>query len=148
MKKILVMMAMLMMIPLKSQAGITDSFWFEPTLLCAAGAGGGYLGAPKGQEATYAAIGCAVGGVIGYVLNDHYQDKFTRASQQDIEDLQRVIKEMQAQQAQKILNGEDERVSLRVTEIVPGKKMSDGSITAPTYRERLVLPGEGTRIGE
>lgn len=136
------------MVPVKSYAGVTDSFWFEPTLLCAVGAAGGYASAPKGSEGQTAAIGCVVGGLIGYLLNDHYKEKFTRSQQSEIDDLNRVIREIQAQQAQKILNGEDETVGLRIKQIVPGQRLPDGSVTAPTIREKLILPGEGTRIGE
>ena len=149
MKKIVMAIVLFtMMIPVKSFAGITDSFWFEPGLLCAAGGIGGYVAAPKGSEAQTAVIGCVVGGLIGYLLNDHYKEKFTRSQQAEIDDLNRVIKEIQAQQAQKILNGEDETVGLRVKQIVPGQRLPDGSVTAPTIREKLILPGEGTRIGE
>lgn len=149
MKKLVMLFVLFtMLVPVKSFAGITDSFWFEPGLLCVVGGGGGYLAAPKGSEVQTAVIGCVVGGVIGYLLNDHYKAKFTRSSQAEIDDLNRVIKEVQAQQAQKVLNGEDETVGLRVKQIVPGQRLPDGSVTAPTIREKLILPGEGTRIGE
>lgn len=148
MKKIVGLLIALIL-PFQAFAGSwTDSFWFEPTILCVAGAGGGYTTAPKGSEGTNAAIGCAVGGLIGYLLNTHYKDKFTESAQLEIDDLNRTIKEIQAQQAQKILNGEDETVSLRIKQIVPGQRLPDGSVTAPTVREKLILPGEGTRIGE
>lgn len=142
------LVCILIFFPMISFAGIGDSFWFEPTLLCVAGAGGGYATAPKGNEGTNAAIGCAVGGLIGYLLNDHYKDKFTKNAQKEIDDLNKTIMEIQMQQAQKILNGEDETVGLRVKQIVPGQRLPDGSVTAPTIREKLILPAEGTRIGE
>lgn len=147
MKKI-VMFLIITILPLSSFAGWSDSFWFEPSLLCVAGAGGGYSTAPKGQESTNAAIGCAVGGLVGYLMNDHYKEKFTKNSQKEIDDLNKVILEIQAQQAQKVLKGEDESVGLRVRQIVPGQRLPDGSVTAPTIREKLILPGEGERFGE
>lgn len=134
--------------PLQSFAGFTDSFWFEPTLLCVAGGAGGYLGAPDGDEVLYGAVGCAVGAGIGYLINSHYKNKFTTAQQKELDDKLRTIQEMQAQQAQRAARGEDESIAVRIQEIVPGQTLPDGSVMAPTLKERLVLPGEGIRVGE
>lgn len=147
MKKLILILS-LMVLPFQSHAKWTDSFWFEPSLLCVAGAGGGYATATTGQETTNAAIGCLVGGMIGYFVNNHYDKKFGSAYQKEIEDLNRTIQEFEAAKAQSILNGEDEMIGLRVRQIIPAKKLPDGSVTAPGVRETLILPGAGTRIGE
>lgn len=146
MKKLIVLLFSFLSISAK--AGITDSYWFEPTLMCLAGAGGGYATAPKGSETTNAAIGCAVGGLIGYFVNDHYENKFTKNTQKELQDMRKIIKEMELQQAQKVMRGEDESIGIRVREIIPGTQLPDGSVQAPTVREKLVLPSNGITIGE
>jgi hypothetical protein len=146
MKKMIIVLTLLL--PLQSFAGWTSSFWFEPTLLCVAGGGAGYATAPKGSEAQNGAIGCAAGALIGYFVNSYYDKKFGTQYQGEIEDKTRSLEEYQAQQAQKVMRGEDEIVSLRVQTIIPGKKLPDGSVTSPSVREVLVLPGSGTRPGE
>lgn len=147
MKKLILILGMLAL-PAKSYAGVTDSFWFEPAVFCAAGAGGGYVASPSGDEVTYAAIGCATGALIGYFVNSYYDNKFGSKYQGEIQDLTKSLQEFQAQMAQSAMKGEDTGIGLRVREIIPGKKHSDGSVSAPTVRETLVLPGEGLRIGE
>lgn len=148
MKKFLAILVATALLPLQSYAGWTDSFWFEPTALCLAGAGAGYATANNGEEGQNAAIGCAAGALIGYFVNNHYEDKFTKNAQKEINDLNKIILEMEAQQAQRVLKGEDETIGLRVRQMIPGKKLPDGSVTAPTFREQLILPSEGVRIGE
>lgn len=146
MKKLVLILGLLL--PLQSFAGWTDSFWFEPSFMCVAGAGAGYATAPTGQETTNAAIGCVGGALIGYFVNSYYDKKFGSAYQKEIEDLNRSLQEFQALQAQKVLNGEDENIGIRTRQIIPGKRLPDGSVTSPTVREMLILPGSGTRPGE
>jgi len=137
---------------MKSFAGITDSFWFEPSLLCVAGAGGAYAAtnnsSNSGNQVTYTVAGCLVGFGIGYLINDHYEEKFGKIYQKEISDLKKTINEYQAAQAQRVLNSEDETIGLRVREVLPPVQNSDGSVSPATVRERLILPGAGARVGE
>jgi len=86
--------------------------------------------------------------LVGYFINDHYEDKFTKNAQKDLQDMKKIIKEMELQQAQKVMRGEDESIGVRVREVIPGTQLPDGSIQAPTVREKLILPSNGITIGE
>lgn len=152
MKKIMLTLALVMSFILPAtpaHAGsLFDSDWFEPTLFCVVAGGAGYAGAAKGNELTYAGIGCAAGALIGYLINSRYKNKYGAVYQEEIQDLKRSVKEMEVQQALKAANGEEDNYSLRIQEVVPGKRLPNGDVLAPTIREKLILPGEGVRIGE
>lgn len=134
--------------PTQAQAGFFDSEWFEPTLFCAVAGGAGYAGASKGNEATTAGLGCLGGALLGYLINQRYKSKYGTVYQEEIQDLKRSVREMEVMQAQKAANGEEDNYSLKVQEIVPGKRLPNGDVLAPTIREKLILPGEGVRVGE
>ncbi len=142
-----ILLAMSFILPLPAKAGFMDSDYFEPTLFCVAGAAGGYS-AGGDNQALYAGAGCAVGALLGYMINQRYKDKYGGVYQEEIRDLRRSVKEMEVMQAQKAANGEEDQYSLRIQEIVPGKRLPNGDVLAPTIREKLILPGEGVRIGE
>lgn len=142
------MLAVSFMLPAPAQAGFMDSDWFEPTLFCAIAGGGAYAGAPEGDQMMYAGVGCAAGALIGYLINQRYKNKYGSVYQEEIQDLRRSVKEMEVMQALKAANGEDDNYSIRIQEVVPGKRLPNGDVLAPTIREKLVLPGEGVRIGE
>jgi hypothetical protein len=125
-----------------------DSDWFEPTLFCAVAGGAGYASAGEGDEIMYAGIGCAAGALVGYLINSRYKNKYGQVYQEEIQDLKRAVKEMEVQQALKAANGEEDNYSLKIQEVVPGKRLPNGDVLAPTIREKLILPGEGVRIGE
>lgn len=151
MKKLMIslMLVVSFLIPPQAQAGsFFDSDWFEPTLFCAALGGGGYAAAGDGDQLMYAGVGCAAGALIGYLINSRYKDKYGRVYQEEIQDLKRSVKEMEIQQALKAANGEEDNYSLKIQEVVPGKRLPNGDVLAPTIREKLILPGEGVRIGE
>lgn len=132
----------------QAHAGFFNSDWFEPSLFCVLAGGGGYAVAKSGDELMYAGIGCAAGAVIGYLVNSHYKDKYGSQYQEEIHDLRQSVKEMEVMQALKAANGEDDNYSIKIQEVVPGKRLPNGDVLAPTIREKLVLPGEGVRIGE
>jgi hypothetical protein len=132
-----------------AKADITDSSLFEPVIGCvAAGAGGYLIGNPNGNGIIYGAIGCGVGVLVGVLLNSHYSSKYGRVYQQDISDLRGNVKELQLQQAMRAAHGDDDDYALRIKTVVPGQRLPDGTITAPTLREKLVAPGENLRIGD
>ena len=148
--KNLLIATLLVLTSLTAKAGFTDWFYFEPAALCVAGAAGGYYGTTddknKGQNA---AIGCAVGALIGYGINSYYDGKFGNQYQKDLKDKDRMIQEMQWVQAGKVIRGEDEEMDgvMIVEQIVPAQTTSKGEIIMPTKRKKLIIPGEGTRIG-
>ena len=150
MKKLLITLALAVsfILPAPAQAGFFDSEWFEPTLFCAVGGAAGYGAAKTGDEMMYAGIGCGVGALLGYFINQRYKSKYGSVYQEEIQDLRRSVKEMEVMQALKAANGEEDNYSLKVQEVVPGKRLPNGDILAPTIREKLILPGEGVRIGE
>ena len=150
MKKLLTLIiAFSMAIPVNAHAGIFESDWFEPTLFCGIGAAAGYTSAKDGQEVNQAALFCAGGALLGWIINERYKSKYGAAYQEEIKDLRRDISEMQIMQAQKAAKGEEDTTgSIKIQEIVPGKRLEDGSVMYPTLRDRLVLPGEGDMVGE
>lgn len=149
-KKLLCLfLALTFLTPSIAKASILDSEWFEPGLFCVVGGGVGYAtGQTNGNEMMYAGLGCAAGALIGYMINQRYKNKYGAVYQGEIRDLRRSIEEMHVMQAQKAANGEEDQYSIRIQEIVPGKRLQNGDVLAPTIREKLILPGEGYRIGE
>lgn len=132
----------------EAKAGLTDSSLFEPAVGCVAGGTAGYFTSPAGQEVLMMAVFCGGGALIGVLLNMHYSSKYDRVYRQDLAEMRRSVKEMELQQAMRSANGEDENFSLRVRKVVPGQKLPNGSVTAPTIVESLVTPGETVRVGD
>lgn len=148
MKKILFLI-MTCFVANTAHAGLFESDYFEPGVLCVAGGVGGYMAASKGNELLVAGIGCGAGFVSGLIINSHFKSKFGRAYQQEVGELKNTVREFQMLQAQQAAKGDaNSGISLRVREVIPGKTLPNGSVTAPTVRERLVLPGENLRVGD
>lgn len=147
---ILVLLTLLLATP--ASADITRSPWFEPVVLCVASAGAGYALTPSdsGDELMYAGIGCALGAVAGYFINRHYENKYSDNYKKEINDKNQVIREFEMMQAIKASKGneDDDDFSIRVREVIPGKRLPDGSIQSPSIRERLILPGYEYRVGD
>lgn len=150
MKKILLIVFTL---GISFQAHAIEWFGFEVTLGCVLGGAGGYAATPtsqKSQQSTNAGIGCAVGALIGYGLNSYYDSKFGNQYQRDLKDKDKMIQEMQYTSATKVINGEDETTDgvIILEQTVPAKRLPDGTVIMPTKRKKIVVPGEGMRIGE
>jgi hypothetical protein len=151
MKKFLsIMLVLSMVIPVNAHAwSIFDSEWFEPTLFCLGAGAAGYTSAKKGDEVNQGALFCAGGALIGWLINSRYKSKYGAVYQEEIKDLRRDIQEMQIMQAQKAAKVEEDTTgSVKIQEYVPGKRLEDGSVLYPTLRDRLVIPGEGSGVGE
>ena len=130
-------------------ASFWNSDWFEPAIFCAAAGAVGYTTAKTGEEVNQGAIFCVAAAGIAWLVNQRYKSKYGEVYQEEIRDLRRDITEMNIMAAQKAARGEeDESYSIKIQEIVPGKRLEDGSILAPTLRDRLVIPGEGNTLGE
>lgn len=150
MKKIILTLTILVS-SLNAKAGLADWFHFEPAMLCVAGAGGAYAGTTdEKQRGNNAAIGCAVGALIGYGINYYYDDKFGARYQKDIKDQERMIQDMQWSMATKVEKGldEDHEGVMIVEQVVPAQQTPNGEIIMPTKRKKLVVPGEGARFGK
>lgn len=132
----------------KANAGIINSNLFEPILLCAAGGTAGALTAQQGQELIYGSIFCGAGALTGVLINSHYKSKYSVNYEKEIQELRSSIKEAQLQQALRAANSEDETYSIKIRQVVPGQRLPNGEIIAPTIRERLVPPGENIRLGD
>lgn len=141
--------------------GITFSFnnafagdYFEPLLFCGIAGGGGYVYSGTIDEnetqddIIYAGVGCVTGALFGYFINRRYRKKYGKEYQSEIKDLRRAVRELEALNAIRSSEEDEGTHSIKIREVVPGKRLQDGSIMAPTIRERLVLPGEGVRVGE
>lgn len=152
MKKLLVILTMSLS-TVSAHAGLSDWFHFEPLALCAAGAAGGYYSTSQdntSQRGQNAAIGCALGAVIGYGINYYYDGKFGNQYQSDLKDKDRMIQEMQWVQATKIIEGEDKDADgvMIVEQLKPAQRLPNGDIIMPTKVKKLIIPGEGARIGK
>jgi hypothetical protein len=147
MKKIAaIFITMLLSVP--AFADFSDSNYFEPTIMCLGVGAGGYFAAPKGNETAYAAGGCIIAAGITYLINKHYENKYSQAYQKRLDRLDETVKQFQELQASKSANGDDGPYSIRIREVVPPQKLSNGEVTAPTIRERLIVPGADMRVGE
>lgn len=134
-----------------ANAGITDSSVFEPLLGCAVGGGAGYLVANNqspGNELIYAALFCGGGALIGVLLNSHYSDKYGRVYQDDLAKMRQNVKMMELQQGLRAAHNEDDEFAIRLKKVVPGQKLPNGSVTAPTIIESLVPPGDTVRLND
>jgi hypothetical protein len=153
MKKVaMVMLAMSFVLNgTSAKAGITDSSAFEPILGCAIGGGAGYLVANNqspGNELIYAALFCGGGALIGILLNSHYSDKYGRVYQDDLNRMRQNVKVMELSQGLRAAHNEDDEFAIRLKKVVPGQKLPNGSVTAPTIVESLVPPGDTVRLND
>jgi hypothetical protein len=144
---LMVMMSLSLITEKTAKADITDAGWFDPVLGCVVGGGVGYAIASSGNQILTAAIGCGGGLILGLLLDSHYSSKYGRVYQADISNLRADIKVMQLQQALKSANGDDDQFGLRVRTFVPGQKLPNGDISAPTFTEKLIMPGENLKFG-
>lgn len=131
-----------------AHADFFESNWFEPTMMCVAGGVGGYYLSPKGSESAYTAVGCLASAGITYLINRHYENKYTKAYQKRLDQAMETIKQFEQLQAVKAANGDEGPYSLRVREVVPGQKLPNGEISSPRIREYLVVPGSDIRVGD
>jgi hypothetical protein len=150
MKKVI---AILLLISVSSAAradlaDFTQGNLFEPTLVCIGAGAVGYMGAPKGNEAAYAGGACAVGAIVTYFINKHYESKYTKGYQRRIDKLEEAVFQFEKLQGERAANGDEGPYSLRVREVVPAQKLSNGEVSAPTIREKLIVPGSDLRVGE
>nr|BFD64910.1 hypothetical protein BdHM001_35910 [Bdellovibrio sp. HM001] len=131
-----------------SFAGWTESFWFEPTLLCAAGAAAGYTMTATGQQpATNAAIGCAALGLVSYTINSYYEDKFTKNAQKELQTLREQAAMYERILANKAANGEAGKYSELVQEYVKPEVLPDGSVRSGYIKESLRTPNQNLEVG-
>jgi len=125
-----------------------DSNYFEPTIFCLVGGATGYYGGPASNQTAYAVGGCAIGALVTYAINKHYESKYTKSYNQKIDRLTESLKQFQELQANKAANGDEGPYSLRVREIVPAQVLSNGQVRAPTVSEKLIVPSADVRVGD
>lgn len=127
---------------------VKNSFYFEPTLLCVAGAAGGYTVGNENDRNTTMAIGCLGGAAIGYFMNDYYENKFNSQYQDKLDKYKQIIEHRRKVQAYKAAKGEDFEFAVKVREIVPAQKLGNGEVRAPTVKEKLILLEDDMFLGE
>lgn len=147
MKKLLAILSLVTVFNFSAKADITNWEYFEPTVFCLGGGTAMYMTAPQSQRMSYAAGACAVGALTGYLINSYYKNKYSDIKDQKIMELERTLKTIEEFQANKIAVGEEVDFSYVSTEVVPAQQSSDGSVTAPTLRKKLVLPSKDLMIG-
>ena len=150
MKKLIVIFTML---AFTSQASaFWDSDWFEPSLFCAVAGGAGYVSQQDNdsdQQIIYGLGGCAIGALLGYMLNERYKSKYGEQYQEELSAMQKTIRELQVQQAQRGESLDLEANDYLIQkEVVPGQKLPNGDILSPTIKYRLINPGQNNRVGD
>ena len=88
--------------------------------------------------------------LIGYGINSYYDKKFSKKFTKDLRDKDRMIQEMQWSTVDKMERGVDGELDgvIIVEQIQPAQKLSNGDILMPTKVKKLIIPGEGARIGK
>lgn len=126
---------------INSYAGFYDSEYFEPTVLCAVGGYAMYSGAAEGDEATQGAMGCAVGAILGVVVNKYYKKKIYTVHENRINGLKDRVNEKVVKQAQKAYSGQtDEYYSIEAEQIIKSQELPGGEVLSPTKRIILKAP--------
>lgn len=125
---------------------------FEPSMLCLAAGGASYSVAPTGDEMLYAGVSCAVGYWVGSMINDHYREKYTDRSDEEISKLNKMIDEIQKAQAE-AKNPVEAGGFYRIkTKVVPGGKLPNGAVRKSTLEVSVENPASmedvSTRIGK
>lgn len=115
---------------------------FEPSIVCLAGAAGGYMMSDVGNEMLYAGIGCAAGYFVGAMINDHYEAKYTAPAAAEVKRAQQVIDSMIDAQA-KSEPGKSAKTGWYRLKIktVKGGKMPNGSVRKATEEAFVESPG-------
>jgi hypothetical protein len=134
-----------------AKADITDSSMFEPVVGCGIGGGAGYLygyNQNPGDELLFAAIFCGGGALIGILLNSHYSAKYGKVYEDDLNRMRQNVKMMELQQGLRAAHNEDDEFAIRLKKVVPGQKLPNGSVSAPTVVESLVPPGDSVRLND
>lgn len=125
-----------------------SSDYFLPTVMGSVGAAACYLGNDgAADQAQQAAICGLVGAGLGYGLDQFFKNRYYKKAEIEINDLETQLQNVKIMQAQKSAKGEDTSFSIKIREYMPGKKHSDGSISSPHWKERLIVPGEGSMTG-
>lgn len=132
----------------KAMAGFYSSDYFIPTLLGGLGATACYLSNDGAEDQVQQAAICGlVGAGVGFGLDYFFRKRYYHKAEVEINDLETQMQNMKIMQAQKSAKGEDTSFSIKIREYMPGKKHSDGSVSSPYWRERLIVPGEGSMTG-
>ena len=139
MKKIILSLIILMSTTTQSFAGFYDSGWFEPTMLCAVGAGVGISGTDG--DGTRAATYCAGGAVLGLILNHYYRKKVDIVRENRLTELKGEVKRRVVRQAEKANMGVvDDFYALEAEQVEEAQEMPDGSVYSPTKKIILKKP--------
>lgn len=128
-----------------AHADWTDVDLTEPLMGCAVMGAGNYAINNDTQALT---MGCIVGGIATYILNDRSQNKVSDKYEQRINTLETQLDDILTNQAINNSQGIGDHGIVIKKEIVPGKKMPDGSIQLPTVRLKPDLPGKDVVIGD
>lgn len=129
-------------------SSIFDSPWFEPGVACAIGGTVGYYSSSTGKELPSALIGCLVSGFVVDKVSSYFEKKYTRSKDKELEKYKEAMRAINEALAKKAANGERDIFSVRVQEIVPGQKLPNGDIMAPTIKEKLIMPGSDLLLGD
>ena len=132
-----------------SYANWADSDFTEPTIGCIT-AGGAMYFASTGSSTDKLqgfGIGCAVGGAVGAILNNYYDNKVGRQYKSDISKLQGQLNSFVYRQAVDATLGIDNS-SMISTEVIKGSFRPDGSYQMPSLNLKMKVPGAGIDLND
>lgn len=146
MKKLLLLT---LLISNQSFASWADSDFTEPTIGCLA-AGGAYYLSSSGSASDKLqnfGIGCAVGGAIGAMLNNYYDNKVGKQYNGDMAKLHKQLDAFVYRQAVDASLGIDNS-SMLSTEVIKGNYRPDGSYQMPALVIKMKVPGAGLDLND
>lgn len=128
-----------------AKADWTDVDLTEPLVGCAVMGVGNYTVNNDTQAAT---MGCLVGGIATYILNSRSENKVADKYENRIKTLETQLDDILTNQAINNSQGIGDHGIIIKKEVIPGKKLPDGSIQLPTVRLKPDLPGKDVVIGD
>lgn len=149
MKKLILILILIgnILITPSAKALTLGDYVFNPITFCVIPGGIAYSMSSNNQ-AMIAGAACAVGALLEYGMESVIKESATKGLLEENEDLKNQLRERETLDAIRSSEGEDETFSVKVKQRLPGYINERGEAVAPTWIEKLVMPGNGTLLGD
>lgn len=147
MKKLLVILFILSSTTAQA-AGLFDWRYFEPAAGCLVAGGVSYAGSDADSRMKNAAISCAIGAGIGFLINSHYQSKYGQefeARKEHYQERLQRFKMLEKQAFQKEDPGAPYSIRRRV---IPATRTGNGDLILPSVQETIIIKDSNDRVGQ